>query len=306
VNFASARAGASATMLEGTKEQDGLTGPVHRVRTERVKLLVQSGNLVEGPRELLESTTYDLQGRRTQNAYYLVSGGQQQTGKEEYKYDDKGNVVEMELRDRGNNSTISKEVYTYEFDAVGNWTKMNTFLVVLEAGNMRYEPSEVTYRNITYYYNQTVADITKHTSPPTGISTETRAPSTDAEQASSSLRGLLDEWVAATNARDIDQQMSFYAPTLDTYYRASNVSRDFVRADKARVFGRADQIEVRAGAPEITVDREGRTATIYFNKQYEIRGGGQDRRGEVVQELRWRLTDKGWEIVGERDVSVIR
>lgn len=316
-SFASDSPGVSATILDSNKEQDGLVGPVHRVRTERAKLLNQSGKLAEGSRELLEATTYDLQGNRIENSYYLIKDSNSATGEEEYRYDDQGNMVEMTVRDR-QSSILSREVYTYEFDAVGNWTKMNTFLVVFEAGRLSREPVEVTYRNITYYYNQTIADITRLSQSQTASSNESRDSSTasagadkaqageDIQSQAAALRSLLDEWIAATNARDIDKQLSFYAPTLKAYYRASNVSREFVRADKARVFQQADVIDVRASAPEIVLDDASRTATMRFHKQYQIEGGGQDRRGEVVQELRWQMIDGGWKITSERDVQVIR
>jgi YD repeat-containing protein len=307
----------AATMLDSNREQDGLVGPVHRVRMERAQLLNKSGKLTEGSRELLETTAYDLQGNRTDNAYYLIQGSSLATGEEQYKYDDQGNVVEMTVRN-SRNSILSREVYTYEFDAVGNWTKMNTFLVVFEAGKLTYEPLDVTYRNISYYYNQTIADIANQSQkqqpgsgdlPDSSTNTVIESPTAGVEtrDAAASLNGLLNEWLAATNARDIEKQVSFYAPTLKAYYRASLVSREFVRADKARVFQRADLIDIRASSsPEIAWHDEGRTATMRFRKQYVIEGGGQDRRGEVLQELRWQLMDGHWKITSERDLRVIR
>ena len=309
----------AASILDSNKEQDGLVGPVHRVRTERARLLNKSGKLSEGARELMEATIYDLQGNRTDNSYYLIRGSSSSSstaGEEEYKYDDKGNMVEMTVRDR-QNSIVSREVYTYEFDAVGNWTKMNTFLVVFEAGRLSYEPVDVTYRNITYYYNQTIADIARHPQTQRAGSSEgldssasavvgSAQPGAGMKDDAASLGSLLNEWITATNARDVEKQLSFYAPTLKAYYRARNVSREFVRSDKARVFLRADVIDIRASAPEITFDDEGRTAAMRFHKQYVIEGGGQDRRGEVVQELRWQLIDGGWKIISERDVRVLR
>jgi ketosteroid isomerase-like protein len=322
-NFGSGQPDAAASRSSGNKEKDGLTGPVHRVRAERAKLLVKSGQLVEGTRELLETTTYDVHGNRIDNAYYAVSGSPH-TGKEEYRYDDRNNIVEMTMRDPNDNAILSREAYTYEFDSVGNWTKMNTFLVVFEGGKLSYEPTEVTYRNISYYYNQTIADITKPASPLPTASTESSASSAGEggdrqpprekpeqdeamKQAAAPLNGALAEWVAATNARDIDRQMGFYAPTVGAYYRARGVSREFVRADKARVFQHADVVDVRAvGEPDVRINTDGRTATMRFLKQYVIKGGGQDRQGEVVQELRWRLTGGEWRIVSERDVRVVR
>ena len=56
-------------------------------------------------------------------------------------------------------SILSKEIYQYEFDNVGNWKKMNTSVAVYEDGKLSFEPVEVTYRTITYYYDQTIDKI---------------------------------------------------------------------------------------------------------------------------------------------------
>ena len=128
---------------------------------------------------------------------------------------------------------------------------------------------------------------------------------TQGDDARETLRGALDEWIAATNARDIQRQMGFYNQKVNAFYLTRNVPRDAVLAEKARVFGRADVIDVKAAAPGIKVSRDGRTATMRFRKKYAIEGGGEDRRGEVLQELRWQRTDDGWKIVSERDLRVI-
>jgi ketosteroid isomerase-like protein len=119
------------------------------------------------------------------------------------------------------------------------------------------------------------------------------------------LLGALDEWIAATNARDIKRQMELYAQKVKAFYLTRNVAREAVRAEKLRVFGRAALIDIQAAAPRIRLSPDGRTATMRFRKKYVIEGGGEDRRGEVVQELRWRHTEDGWKIVSERDLQVI-
>jgi TonB family protein len=153
----------SISILEGNKDQDGLTGPVRRVRTETAKLSIKSGKLTEGPRALLETTVYNLEGKRIENTYYPVAESRNPLSKEEYKYDDSGNVIEMTLRDR-NGAILSREAYTYEFDKIGNWKTMITLLMVYENG-LRYEPVEVTYRTISYYFNESTAKVGKSGSP---------------------------------------------------------------------------------------------------------------------------------------------
>ena len=125
-------------------------------------------------------------------------------------------------------------------------------------------------------------------------------------RAADQLRTALDEWLAATNARDIERQMTFYLPTLQAFYLRRTVPRAAVRAEKARVFAHARRIEIRAAEPEILFADEGAAAIMRFRKSYMIEGGGQDRRGEVVQELRWQRTPAGWRIMSERDVRVLR
>lgn len=116
------------------------------------------------------------------------------------------------------------------------------------------------------------------------------------------LRGELNKWLAATNARNIDKQMAFYQPKVDAFYNSRNFSRDAVRAHKARVFAEASSIDMRAGDPQITLGDDGRTAIMRFRKRYVIKGR-QSSRGELVQELSWVKTDAGWKITSERNVS---
>lgn len=144
----------STSIPNSTKQQDGLIGPVRRVVTERAELSMKSGKLIEGPRSLLSTVVYNLQGISVDNTYYLFTERDRHSGKEEYKYDDKGNVTEMTLRNN-QGAILSREVYSYEFDAVGNWKKMVTSLVIYEGGKLSYEPVEVTHRNISYFIEAT-------------------------------------------------------------------------------------------------------------------------------------------------------
>lgn len=154
---------ASVSVLDSTKEQDGLVGSVRRVKVQSAKLEFKSGQLLEGPLQLLEITTYGLDGKRIDNASYPVA--QSSLGKEEYSYNDRGNIIEMTLRDN-DGSILSRENYEYEFDTFGNWRKMVTSLVVFENGKLKREPVEVTYRELAYYFDDSVANIVKRISPP--------------------------------------------------------------------------------------------------------------------------------------------
>jgi TonB family protein len=145
----------AAARAENDRDRDGLQGPVRRVRTENAKLVSKEGKLVEGARSVVETATYDMKGAKIDTAYFLSAGGAL-TGREVYKYDDKGDIVEMTLFNT-DGSVLSKEKYDYEFDAVGNWTKMLTSVAVIENGQMSFEPTEVTYRVVAYFLEDNVA-----------------------------------------------------------------------------------------------------------------------------------------------------
>lgn len=120
------------------------------------------------------------------------------------------------------------------------------------------------------------------------------------------LRAALDQWIDATNALDIEGQMAFYMPELKAFYLARNASRNSVRVEKKRAFAAAKSIDISAAEPEIIFQNNGRSAIMRFRKKYSIETAARRRSGEVVQELRWQLTDGGWKIFSERDVRVLR
>jgi len=155
-NSVTASARPAISVLDSTKDQDGLVGSVRRVKTETAKIETRDGRPVEGPPQLVEVTTYGIKGNRIENTSYPIAGSL--VGKEEYKYDDRGNITEMTLRDK-RGSILSREAYSYEFDKFGNWTKMTTSLVVFENGELKREPVEVTYRTVTYYFDDSIAKV---------------------------------------------------------------------------------------------------------------------------------------------------
>ena len=135
-----------------------------------------------------------------------------------------------------------------------------------------------------------------------------------APSAAVTLRNSLSDWIAATNNRDINQQMTFYVERLNRFYLKSDVPRNFVREEKERVFTSARTIDIQAAEPEIIFQDGGRTAVMRYRKKYRIEQGPQhgtqrgvqSRQGEVIQELRWQLTPSGWRIFSERDIRVLR
>ena len=141
---------ATAPVAETDRSRDGLIGPVRRVRTEVAKLLSADGQ--EGKHQIVELVAYDIKGAKIENQYFPVAGATL-TGKEVYKYDEKGNISEMTLLNP-DGTLLSKEIYKYEFDFLGNWSKMTTSVAVVDSRGINFEPTEVTYRSIMYYLDE--------------------------------------------------------------------------------------------------------------------------------------------------------
>jgi TonB family protein len=140
------------------REQDGYNGPVMRVKSEVAKLINKNGRIIEGAKALFETYEYDMKGAK--KSYTIDPGvitGYEVGGKETYKYDEKGNISEVTLLN-ADGSLARKEIFTYEYDFMDNWTKMTTFVAVFEDGKIKYEPTEVTQRTIKYFMTAELMD----------------------------------------------------------------------------------------------------------------------------------------------------
>ncbi|HJU91784.1 MAG TPA: TonB family protein [Pyrinomonadaceae bacterium] len=161
-----AKAGSSAApAVESDRSRDGLLGPVRRVRTEVAKLVSADGRQSEGKHTLVEIVAYDIKGNKIENQYFPIAGATL-TGKEVYKYDEKGNISEMTMLN-ADGSLLSKEIYKYEFDFLGNWNKMTTSVAVVDARGVTFEPTEVTYRSIMYYLDENMVKMVQPGAAPT-------------------------------------------------------------------------------------------------------------------------------------------
>ena len=160
---------ATAPVVETDRSRDGLIGPVRRVRTENAKLLTADGGKQEGKHQVVEIVAYDLKGNKVENQYFPIAGATL-TGKEVYKYDEKGNISEMTLLNP-DGTLLSKEMYKYEFDFLGNWSKMTTSVAVVDSRGITFEPSEVTYRSIMYYLDEKMVKMVTAGAANTGAAT---------------------------------------------------------------------------------------------------------------------------------------
>lgn len=122
------------------------------------------------------------------------------------------------------------------------------------------------------------------------------------------VSAVLDDWVSAADARDVDRLMAFYSPELDAFYNERSVSSSSIRAELTRLYEGAESVDVRmVTRPRIRLDEGGRGASARVRLGYVIEDrGGRRRRGEAVQELQLAQTAEGWKITGQRGEKMPR
>ena len=199
-------------VVESDRSRDGLIGPVRRVRTAIAKLLTTDGRQAEGKQVLVELVAYDLKGNKIENQYFPIAGATL-TGKEVYKYDDKGNISEMTMLN-ADGTLLSKEVYKYEFDFLGNWSKMTTSVAVVDSRGVTFEPTEVTYRSIMYYLDESMVKIATPNATP-GAAATTPQPVAPPPAANTAPKPVTESKPVASNKRDIKKPVTT-SPELPT------------------------------------------------------------------------------------------
>jgi len=233
-----------------------MVGPVRRVRTEVAKLSAETGKTLEGKHVVLEVVSYDLKGSKVENQYFPIAGANL-TGKEVYKYDDKGNISEMTLLNT-DGSLLSKEVYKYEFDFAGNWNKMTTSVAVIEGGKLSFEPTEVTYRSIMYYLDENMMKMAQPASQP--ASAPAGQPNVSASVPANNLAGSnLDNKSVAVVPKSSASSPNNNASN-SSHKLAPSVPRPMANA--ADKLSDADSVELASGgassaaAPVVKIDSE--------------------------------------------------
>jgi hypothetical protein len=137
---------------------------------------------------------------------------------------------------------------------------------------------------------------------------ESKSARTEASSATATdqvaIQGLIYRWAAATRAGDADAQSAFYAPRVDVFYRARNVSRDWIRRNRDEALRKAGDIRTfkvsNLHMQQPTWDR----AVVTFDKEWDFAGRKRDR-GKVRGELVLLKRNGEWYISSERDVRVL-
>lgn len=214
---------AATAPAETDRSRDGLVGPVRRVRTEVAKLLSTDGRLAESKHVLVELVAYDIRGNKVENQYFPIAGATL-TGKEVYKYDEKGNISEMTMLNP-DGTLASKEIYKYEFDFAGNWNKMTTSVAVVDGRGITFEPTEVTYRSIMYYLDENMVRMVQPGAAATSTPQPTAPPA--ANTAANTVAKPVETKPANNKARDNRKNAPAQAPELPA---ASNAATKLAAA----------------------------------------------------------------------------
>jgi serine/threonine-protein kinase len=115
---------------------------------------------------------------------------------------------------------------------------------------------------------------------------------------------FLSDWLASSQARDIEWHLRHYADVVD-YYDAGPVPRIRVRADRTRAYEKFDQIEIRIPTVrEATADPAGREFRLVLDKQWRFSGPEGTSTGKVKQLLVLRRIGSDLKIVAEKDLAV--
>jgi serine/threonine-protein kinase len=159
-----------------------------------------------------------------------------------------------------------------------------------------------------------VATPTAQAATPTATATPSPSPQPTVQQPATvaperervALRSSVDSWLGAHNGRNLTQVTNFYMPNVSVFYLSQNTTRAAVRAEKARLFRERGLSIRRTGDPQITFGQDGNTATTVFRKSYTRGEASQQQSGEVLQEIVWQKTNRGWKIISERDLRVLK
>jgi ketosteroid isomerase-like protein len=116
---------------------------------------------------------------------------------------------------------------------------------------------------------------------------------------------VLNNWAAAVRAHDLEQHLSYYADTLDVYYRKQNVSINYVRSSRRPAFKRFTTLDIQLANIEVNIDPSGSFATAKFDKTFHFEGE-KTISGAVQQKITLTRIGNGWRITGEEDLQIYR
>lgn len=118
------------------------------------------------------------------------------------------------------------------------------------------------------------------------------------------VRRHLLVWKRLTEAQRLDELMSFYSDPMDRYYNRTDVSKAFVRRDKAAAFERLDSISITISNLDVTPVDGGEKAIAEFDKGWRFERNGRVTTGRARSRFDLKRYGDSWLITGERDLKV--
>lgn len=117
------------------------------------------------------------------------------------------------------------------------------------------------------------------------------------------INDFLMGWKAAIEKRDINEQMRFYAKTVETFYRDSDKDQNSVRAERLKAIERFDTLNLELDHITVTPESD-RFAKAVFDKTWVFRGKDRFSSGGVQQEMGLVKSNNRWFIVIEKDLQI--
>lgn len=115
----------------------------------------------------------------------------------------------------------------------------------------------------------------------------------------------LDDWKSASEAKNLSENMSHYADTVD-YYKGGKVPASKIRGDKQKAYDKYENIEITLENIKVTPDPSGEKATVVFDKTWDFNNDntGDYNVGSVQQQVILAKQNGKWKIVAEKDLKV--
>jgi serine/threonine protein kinase len=119
---------------------------------------------------------------------------------------------------------------------------------------------------------------------------------------STEAQAVLDEYLAATRAQDIDRLMALYTDSVDPYRTHRRFPATKIRDERAAAFAKWPSTVMTAkGQPQITTS--GESATVLYEKDWDFTNGSAYFRGAIMSRLKMRRIGGVMKIVGEEDIG---
>ena len=126
-----------------------------------------------------------------------------------------------------------------------------------------------------------------------------RLPATDAD-APVQITALLKRWIASFKSRNLQAQMSCYAPRLTVYHEQRNVSREQVQLQKGRLLRLYTQIR-RFDLSEVDIKMDAGRATVSAIETWNFANDEVVWRGRALIDLELAKNTFRWVIASERE-----